>query len=137
MSSAINDSSYFVPDPSKWPAVGSLAMVFTLFGATGLVNSVQYSEISLIVGFSILIYMFFGWFGQVAEESEGGKYEIRLTQASGGQWDGSFSAKSCFLQHFLEHFSMPELFLCLGLEILIIHHFSGPTLLHLGPIRDQ
>ncbi len=74
MSSAINDSSYFVPDPSKWPAVGSLAMVFTLFGAAGLVNSVQYSEISLIVGFSILIYMFFGWFGQVAEESEDGKY---------------------------------------------------------------
>ncbi|OUW06192.1 MAG: cytochrome c oxidase subunit 3 [Betaproteobacteria bacterium TMED156] len=82
MSSAINDSSYYVPEPSKWPAVGSIAMVFTMFGAAGIVNSVQYSEISLLVGCLILAYMFFGWFAQVASESEGGKY--------GGNVDASF-----------------------------------------------
>ena len=74
MSSAINDTSYFIPEPSKWPAVGSIAMVFTMFGAAGIVNNVEYSGISILIGLAILIYMFFGWFGQVATESESGQY---------------------------------------------------------------
>ena len=41
MSTAVKDSSYFIPAPSKWPAVGSVSMILTLFGAAGLVNAVQ------------------------------------------------------------------------------------------------
>ena len=74
MSSAINDTSYYIPEPSKWPAVGSIAMIFTMFGAAGIVNDIDYSGISLIIGLAILTYMFFGWFGQVAKESETGQY---------------------------------------------------------------
>ena len=65
---------YFVPAPSKWPMVGGLAMVFTMFGAAGMVNGAAGSQYLLAIGFAILIYMLFGWFGMVASESESGKY---------------------------------------------------------------
>src|SRR4051794_4784956 len=76
MSGATNTSAlhYFVPGPSKWPLVGAISMAFTLFGAVGLVNSTSWGLPLLMVGFAILIYMMFGWFGEVAHESEGGKY---------------------------------------------------------------
>ena len=83
--SASADSSalhYFVPDPSKWPAVGAVAMVFTTFGAAGTVNEMSWGPYGLLIGFAILVYMLFGWFTQVAHESEGGKY--------GNSVDGSF-----------------------------------------------
>ena len=78
MSSASHAPYYFVPAPSKWPAVGSLAMIFTLFGAVGTINSQAYGVWSLLIGFVILIYMFFGWFGVVISESETGQYNSRV-----------------------------------------------------------
>jgi len=78
MSSSSHAPYYFVPAPSKWPAVGSLAMIFTLFGAVGALNSQAYGPWALLIGFSILVYMFFGWFGMVISESEGGQYNQRV-----------------------------------------------------------
>jgi cytochrome c oxidase subunit III len=79
MSSSTHQAPYyFIPQPSKWPAVGSLAMIFTLFGAVGTINSQPYGVWSLVIGLAILIYMFFGWFGEVIKESEGGQYNARV-----------------------------------------------------------
>ena len=78
MSSSSHAPYYFVPAPSKWPAVGSLAMLFTLFGAAGALNSQAYGPWALLIGFAILVYMFFGWFGVVISESEGGQYNHRV-----------------------------------------------------------
>ena len=78
MSTAVKDSSYFIPAPSKWPAVGSVSMILTLFGAAGLVNAVPNSHFVLIAGLLVLVYMFFGWFGQVASESEKGEYGAKV-----------------------------------------------------------
>jgi cytochrome c oxidase subunit 3 len=76
MGGAANTSAlhYFVPSPSKWPLVGSFALAFTGFGAAGTVNGAPWGTWSLLVGFAILVYMLFGWFGAVAHESEGGSY---------------------------------------------------------------
>ena len=78
MSSASHAPYYFVPAPSKWPAVGSVAMILTLFGAVGTINSQAYGPWTLLAGFLVLIYMFFGWFGNVIAESEGGQYNSRV-----------------------------------------------------------
>jgi cytochrome c oxidase subunit 3 len=78
MSSASHAPYYFVPAPSKWPAVGSVAMILTLFGAVGTINSHAYGPWTLLAGFLVLIYMFFGWFGAVIAESEGGQYNSRV-----------------------------------------------------------
>ena len=42
------------------------------FGAAGLVSYAKFHFV-LIAGLIVLVYMFFGWFGQVASESEKGE----------------------------------------------------------------
>jgi cytochrome c oxidase subunit 3 len=63
-----------VPAPSQWPLVGSVAMVFTMFGAAMVVNQNSFGWYSLAIGLATLIYMMFGWFGTVSAESEHGSY---------------------------------------------------------------
>jgi len=72
---------YFAP-PSKWPVVGSTALFFMAFGAVLLFNDYHAGWLSLALGFFILVYMLFGWFGTVIRESEGGLFN--------GQVDMSF-----------------------------------------------
>jgi cytochrome c oxidase subunit III len=76
MSGGTNTSAlhYFVPDPSKWPMVGGIALLCLGLGAAGWVNHFAYGPFLVALGFAVLIYMFFGWFGVVAGESEAGKY---------------------------------------------------------------
>jgi cytochrome c oxidase subunit 3 len=75
---AVTAPDYFVPAPSNWPMVGMIAMIFTTFGATMLVNSVPYGGYVVLVGFAILIYMLFGWFSTVVGESEVGTYNRKV-----------------------------------------------------------
>ena len=73
---------YFAP-PSKWPVVGSTALLFLASGLVMWMNQIQpWGNAGMIVGFGILLYMLFGWFGNVINESESGLYN--------GQVDGSF-----------------------------------------------
>ncbi|HUN91511.1 MAG TPA: cytochrome c oxidase subunit 3 [Burkholderiaceae bacterium] len=65
---------YFVPQPSNWPMVGSIAMLLTMFGAAITINHNQLGLAPLLAGFVVLVYMLFGWFGVVASESEHGSY---------------------------------------------------------------
>ena len=72
---------YFVPDPSKWPIFGSIALLCMAFGAAAWMNDGTWGKYLLIAGVSILIYMLFGWFGVVAHESEGGSYNKQVDTA--------------------------------------------------------
>ncbi|MGA1693799.1 MAG: cytochrome c oxidase subunit 3 [Burkholderiaceae bacterium] len=69
---------YYVPSPSKWPMVGAISMFFFMVGMSGTVNEAAYGPYSLILSLAILVYMFFGWFGAVIAESEGGQYNERV-----------------------------------------------------------
>ena len=65
---------YFVPQPSHWPIVGSIALLTLAFGAVFSMNSIGAGQYLLGAGFLILFYMLFGWFGVVIKESEGRLY---------------------------------------------------------------
>ena len=65
---------YYVPSPSKWPIVGSSALLFLGFGAAFTMNKIESGYWMLAIGFAILTYLLFGWFGEVARESESGKF---------------------------------------------------------------
>jgi len=69
---------YFIPDPSRYPIFGSIGLLCMAFGAAGWMNGVPQGKFLLILGFCILFYMLFGWFGTVARESEGGKYNKQV-----------------------------------------------------------
>ncbi|MCC7082506.1 MAG: cytochrome c oxidase subunit 3 [Burkholderiales bacterium] len=69
---------YYLPAPSTWPITGSLAMGLLGFGAAFTVNFLTVGYILLALGFAVLVYMLFGWFGTVVRESEGGRYNKRV-----------------------------------------------------------
>ena len=70
--------TYYLPSPSLWPVTGSLTLALLGFGAAFTVNSMPSGYYLLAAGFAVLIYMLFGWFGEVARESEGGKYNQQV-----------------------------------------------------------
>jgi cytochrome c oxidase subunit 3 len=71
-------SGYYFAPPSKWPVVGSTALFFMAFGAVLIFNGYGAGTLSLALGFVILLYMLFGWFGTVIRESEGGLFNSQV-----------------------------------------------------------
>ena len=71
---------YYIPEPSKWPLVATFALLTTVIGA---VNTIHAGEFSMLmgVGFALIIYMMFGWFGAVVEESMGGNYNAQVDRS--------------------------------------------------------
>ncbi|MCL4185279.1 MAG: cytochrome c oxidase subunit 3 [Burkholderiaceae bacterium] len=69
---------YFVPHPSKWPMVGSIALAFFGFGLAAWVNDMAIGPYLFAIFLALLAYLLIGWFGTVARESEGGLYNERV-----------------------------------------------------------
>ena len=72
---------YYVPAPSAYPIIGSTALLFLGSGAALTMNKIELGYGLLAVGFAILIYMLFGWFGTVARESESGKFNAQVDKS--------------------------------------------------------
>ena len=73
---------YFVPQPSRWMIVGAFALLFMAGGAAMWFNGADLGRYGVLIGFALLVFMMFRWFGDVVRESETGKY---------GKWeDASF-----------------------------------------------
>jgi len=70
--------AYYVPQPSHWPVVGSVALLLMGMGAAFWFNSVGAGPWMVLAGFAVLLVMLFGWFGRVIEESEGHLYSNRV-----------------------------------------------------------
>ena len=69
---------YFVPSPSRHPAMAALGLFFVILGAGQWINGVGWGEYSLILGMVILLSTLFVWFKQAIGESEGGLYSERV-----------------------------------------------------------
>ena len=72
-------SGYYLPEPSKWPLVGSIGLFTMLGGLAHLLHGG--SPIFMIVGALIVLYMMFGWFGTVIRESERGAYNSQVDRS--------------------------------------------------------
>jgi len=72
------DDSYYVPHGTKWPIVGSLGMITMMASAGFWVNDSEAAPWTFLVGVLILVFMLFGWFGQVIRESESGMYNAQV-----------------------------------------------------------
>lgn len=74
--------AYYVPPPSRWPIVGSLALLALAAGFILLLARQPAGPWIMAAGALILVYMLFGWFGSVIRENQAGLL--------GGRVDASF-----------------------------------------------
>ncbi len=68
------EQSYYLPEPSKWPIVSVIGIFLTLFGTGLWINDVTAGSWIALLGVVVIVYLFFGWFGEVIDESLTGKY---------------------------------------------------------------
>lgn len=71
-------NAYFIPEPSRWPLVGSIALFLMFVGGSAMLNGVQFGIFVLGIGFATMIYMFSGWFSDVIAESLSGHYSKQV-----------------------------------------------------------
>ena len=69
---------YFVPQPSHWPITGACALLLMGSGAAFWFNGYAPGPWMVGAGFTILVYMLFGWFGTVIGESEHRLYNQKV-----------------------------------------------------------
>ncbi len=69
---------YYLPEPSHWPVIGSIALLLMTFGGVLWMNAVSGGPWVVIAGMAFMAYMLFGWFGTVIRESEAGKYNKQV-----------------------------------------------------------
>ena len=68
------DNHYYVPHATIWPFIGSIGLTTLVVGFINFLNGSANGKYVMIVGAAILIYMLFGWFGEVIRESESSAY---------------------------------------------------------------
>jgi cytochrome c oxidase subunit III len=79
MASTVHSADrYYLPAPSKWPITAASAMLCLGFGAALTVNHLTLGYVLLAIGLVIFAFMMFGWFGTVAHESEGGRFNQQV-----------------------------------------------------------
>lgn len=82
-----SNQSYYVPESSIWPIVGSIGMLLTFFGlSTLLVNQsngdpTTTAWVLFTVGVLVLIYMITGWLRDVIRESRAGFYDAQMDRS--------------------------------------------------------
>jgi cytochrome c oxidase subunit 3 len=73
-STTTRQAHYHVPQPMPWPIMGAFSLFCMALGSVFLFNGASPGWMGIALGFMILLYMMFRWFGDVIRESEGGKY---------------------------------------------------------------
>ncbi|MBQ4863808.1 cytochrome c oxidase subunit 3 [Pseudoalteromonas sp. MMG013] len=77
--------NYYVPEQSQWPIIGAVAMFLIAIGAGLTVMQANSENTSgsyiLYAGIGVLIYMLFGWFKHVIEESQKGLYSAQMDRS--------------------------------------------------------
>jgi len=73
-----SNSTYFIPDPSRWPLVGSIALFLAFIGGAIMLNGSGFGTFLLGIGIAAVVYMFVGWFAEVIGESLQGKYNKQV-----------------------------------------------------------
>ena len=75
--------TYYVPAQSHWPIVGAVALFLIAVGAGSYVSTLKSGESGiggyvLLAGIAMVIYMVYGWFSNVINESMAGKYSHQM-----------------------------------------------------------
>ena len=80
MSSTAHGSTpyYFVPGPSRHPALAAFGLFFVILGAGQWVNGSAWGKYSLAFGLVFWLGVLYQWFGDAIAESEAGQYGRKI-----------------------------------------------------------
>lgn len=73
-----SQGAYYIPEPSRWPIVGTVALFITFIGGAMMLNGSGFGTFILGLGIGAVIYMFAGWFSDVISESMAGNYNKQV-----------------------------------------------------------
>jgi len=65
-------STYYLPTPTYWPIIGSIALFLFFIGAANWIHHNTIGIYLFFTGIFILFLMLFGWFGTVIRENRAG-----------------------------------------------------------------
>jgi cytochrome c oxidase subunit 3 len=65
---------YFVPAPSRHPAMAALGLFFVFYGAAQWINGASWAKYAVLFGLVWWLGVLFQWFRDAIGESEGGQY---------------------------------------------------------------
>ncbi|WP_029891716.1 cytochrome c oxidase subunit 3 [Polycyclovorans algicola] len=71
---APNKDRYFVPAPSAWPFLMTMALAIMVVGLSNFLESKSFGTIPALAGLAMVFYVSFAWFANVISESERGEY---------------------------------------------------------------
>lgn len=74
-------ADYYLPEPSHWPLTGTVGLFLLLAGLAMVVNDIGFGGFLMGFGFAVLVYMLFGWFGQVIEENQRGLFNRQVDRS--------------------------------------------------------
>jgi cytochrome c oxidase subunit 3 len=69
---------YYLPQPSLWPIIGSVALLLMAVGGTMTMREINNGGWVLFAGLAVLFFMMFGWFREVIRDSEAGRYNQQV-----------------------------------------------------------
>ena len=129
--------AYFIPEPSQWPIVGTLALFVSFVGAAMMLNGSGFGTFIFGAGMAALIYMFAGWFADVIGESLKGLYsdQVDISFRWGMGWfilsEVMFFAAFFGALYYARIFSVP--WLSGEGAGAVTNAFLWPTRLEIGP----
>src|SRR3990167_1271402 len=62
-------SSYYLPEPSHWPIIGSIGLFILFIGLANWLHKSTLGPYLFLLGAGMVIFMMFGWFGTVIREN--------------------------------------------------------------------
>ncbi len=69
---------YFVPNPSRHPAMAALGLFFTFFGGAQWMNGADWGKWAMTAGLLWFLWVLFSWFSDAIAESEGHQYGHKI-----------------------------------------------------------
>ena len=69
---------YFVPNPSRHPAMAALGLFFTFFGGAQWMNGADWGKWAMTAGLLWFLWVLFSWFSDAIAESESHQYGHKI-----------------------------------------------------------
>jgi len=92
--------SYYLPNPSAWPLIGSIGLFILLFGAANWLQVKWVGPYLLFAGIGIVILMMVGWFGTVIRENQKGYYDKQVDRTYRWAMSWFIFSEICFFAVF-------------------------------------